>query len=585
MAGGSFSDGGAVRASGGRYDVAILGGGLAGLSLALQLKRRRPQTNVLVIEKRSGPAPDAAFKVGESTVENSAHYFADVLGLRDHLEEHQLFKFGLRFYLTAGDNSDITRRVEFAPTRKPPLDTFQVDRGRFENELRRRVEEVGAEVMEGAKVTDIAMGDECHVVTAEHGGESVSASARWLVDASGRASLLKRELGLLKDSDHHINAAWIRLDGGLDHEQWGAHDPRWMARMPKAGLRGFSTTHLMGSGYWVWMIPLATGPVSIGVCADPRLHPFEAINTQDSFIQWLLDHESQLGREVDARRGQIIDFLRIEDFSFDCERMLSPERWALTGEAAAFADPLYSPGSDFIAYANTWIDDVIVRDLDGEDWEDVVDRIELYNLLYEQFFLGQIGTYLDQYPGFGSTQPAFAKLAFNGFAFFSFFALAFTQDKLTDIDTLAFMGSIFESMGPFLGRMEDLFRRWSELDQQQWQDAALLVNEWPIHRERNEDLARDWSDEALQERIEQNVPLVEAMALLIWYRATRSLPGGPPVDEDTEVNIRAVSLDPDRWAEDGLLGNGGMTVRAAAELIPGIEQLWLDEIATPASAR
>ena len=44
-----------------RYDVAVLGGGLAGLSVALQLKRTRPETSVFVAEKRKGPAPEAAF--------------------------------------------------------------------------------------------------------------------------------------------------------------------------------------------------------------------------------------------------------------------------------------------------------------------------------------------------------------------------------------------------------------------------------------------------------------------------------------------------------------------------------------------
>ena len=62
-------------------DVAILGGGLAGLSLAIQLRQRDPALAVTVLERREGAAPDAAFKVGESTVEIGAHYLADVLGL------------------------------------------------------------------------------------------------------------------------------------------------------------------------------------------------------------------------------------------------------------------------------------------------------------------------------------------------------------------------------------------------------------------------------------------------------------------------------------------------------------------------
>src|SRR3954447_5263991 len=115
---------GAVRAPGDRYDVAILGGGLAGLTLAIQLKQRRPETSVAVLEKREGPAPLAAFKVGESTVPAGAHYFAEVIGMDDHMRSDQLMKCGLRFFLPAGGNEDITRRVEFGPDRFPPHDNF-----------------------------------------------------------------------------------------------------------------------------------------------------------------------------------------------------------------------------------------------------------------------------------------------------------------------------------------------------------------------------------------------------------------------------------------------------------------------------
>ncbi len=71
------------------YDVAILGGGLAGLTLGIQLKAGRPETSIFIAEKRKGPAPEAAFKVGESTVEVSAHYFADTVGAREHMEQRR----------------------------------------------------------------------------------------------------------------------------------------------------------------------------------------------------------------------------------------------------------------------------------------------------------------------------------------------------------------------------------------------------------------------------------------------------------------------------------------------------------------
>ena len=54
-------------------DVAILGGGLAGLTLAIQLRQRNPGLAVTVVERRAHPVREAAFEVGESTVEIGAH--------------------------------------------------------------------------------------------------------------------------------------------------------------------------------------------------------------------------------------------------------------------------------------------------------------------------------------------------------------------------------------------------------------------------------------------------------------------------------------------------------------------------------
>ncbi|WP_267085870.1 NAD(P)-binding protein, partial [Xanthomonas sacchari] len=81
-------------------DVAILGGGLAGLTLALQVRQRDPQLRIRVLERRAPPVREAAFQVGESSVEIGAHYFAEVLGLREHLDAEQLRKFGFRFFFS-----------------------------------------------------------------------------------------------------------------------------------------------------------------------------------------------------------------------------------------------------------------------------------------------------------------------------------------------------------------------------------------------------------------------------------------------------------------------------------------------------
>ena len=62
-------------------DVVICGGGLAGLLLARQLRQQMPDLSVAVIDRMARPLPDAAHKVGESSVELGCQYLEE-LGLR-----------------------------------------------------------------------------------------------------------------------------------------------------------------------------------------------------------------------------------------------------------------------------------------------------------------------------------------------------------------------------------------------------------------------------------------------------------------------------------------------------------------------
>src|SRR4051794_12506033 len=108
---------------------------MAGLTAAMQLKQLRPETSVLVLEKREHPVPATAYKVGESIAEVAAFYLKDTIGLEDYLRENHLRKMGLRTFCSAGDNTDLTRRVEFGAMRYSPLMNYHLDRGLIENDL------------------------------------------------------------------------------------------------------------------------------------------------------------------------------------------------------------------------------------------------------------------------------------------------------------------------------------------------------------------------------------------------------------------------------------------------------------------
>lgn len=558
-----------------QYDVVIMGGGLAGLSLALQLKQTRPATSVAVLEKRSRRAPEAAFKVGESLSGVAGVYFRDMLGLRDHLEERHITKHGVRFFFPAGDNSDITRRVEFANVGIPELPLHHVDRGVFENEIWDRAVAAGAEVLGDTRVKDVELGEDRHVVSVLRGGpdgEAGTVRGRWLVDAAGRAHILKRKLGLHKDVPHTVNAAWLRLAGGLDIEDWGAGDEDWLARMPERGYRTHHTNHLMGEGYFVWLIQLGTGPISLGVCADSRFHPFEEMNTLEGWLRWMHEHEPQLGATVEDRRDDVMDFLTVEDYAYSSTRAFSPERWCTTGEAGTFADPFLSPGSDYISFANNYITNLVQTDLDGGD---VADRLEMYNFLYYRTFEGFLAGVAGQYSVFADPEVMVPKLAVGPVPNFALIGALFGHGKMTDPEFMAKVGHMFPRVGNLATRISELFAAWGAVEggQREWQDAHPVLEEFPT-QQMLLNMAGNYDDESLVAKVEEGTELFEAIVVIVFHEVVSRLPDAE-VDADARVNPAAVSSQPGRWEEEGLFSDDGLTLAEARERVPGWRELWL----------
>jgi len=549
-----------LRPAAERYDVAILGGGLAGLTLAIQLKRRRPDTSVAVLEKREGPAPLAAFKVGESTVPSGAHYFAEVVGMEDHLKNDQLVKNGLRFFLSADGNEDISKRVEFGGDRFPPHDNFQIDRGLFENELAARARSLGVDVLQGCRVQDVNLGDEVHEVSFTQMDADVSTTARWVVDAAGRASLLKRKLGLAKEVGHTINSAWFRLAGGLDLEDWGRHNEQWMGKMAEPGIRKFSTNHLMGEGYWVWLICLSSGPISIGVCADPRVHPFEEISELDRMMDWLKRHEPQLAASVEPRLGDVEDFLRVQDFAYGAERVYSPDRWCLVGEAGAFADPFYSPGSDFIGYGNLFTGDLISRDLDGEDTSE---RLEYYNEFYFRTFEMVLSRYEDQYLLFGNIWVANHKLFWDAYFNHTGNVILMVKNKIGDYEFMKSVDEDIDRLYRLNMNMQELFKQWHELEQKDEENPIVSGPGVKTLVGGLIGLVRPLDDDGLREELRVQVRTGEAWAVTIFAKASEALDERP--DLNRALNPYSLSLLPDRWEQDGLYDEPGLTAEEALE--------------------
>lgn len=226
------------------FDVVILGAGAAGLTLAAGLSKERPGTSILLVEK-SSRAPEAAHKVGESTVDIGAHYLRDILGLEEHLTTGELDKFGLRFFFTHGENRDITHRVELGHRQRPDVGaTYQIDRGRFENYLIDDLTGRGIEVWMSHRVDQVDLGEapgEHTVTVTAPDGNIHTIRATWVIDASGRAALLKRKLGLAKPNGHNVNAVWFRIGFPINIDTFST-SPTWHEKIA-GGSRRLSTNH------------------------------------------------------------------------------------------------------------------------------------------------------------------------------------------------------------------------------------------------------------------------------------------------------------------------------------------------------
>lgn len=440
-------------------DVLVMGGGLAGLTLALQLKQRLPQLEVRVLERRRHPVPAAAHKVGESSVEIGAHYFAEVLGLKEHLQQAQLRKFGFRFFFSDGQR-DLSQVGEIGASRHLSVPSYQIDRGLFENflgeEARRRG--VGFEPEAMVRQVQLAEGGEApHVVSWEQpGGVQRETRARWLVDACGRAGLLKRQLGLAEANEHAAHAVWFRIGTRITIDDWVA-DPAWRARCtPQA--RWLSTNHLVGPGYWVWLIPLASGSHSVGIVADPALQPLERMNTFERAMDWLAERQPRLHEDLQDKRHLLQDFMFFKRFSYGCKQVFSAQRWALTGEAGLFLDPFYSPGSDFIAISNTYITDLVERDRAGRR---IDNHARLYDEIYHSFYEATLALYQGQYALFGDPEVLPHKVIWDYAYYWGVLAQFAFQGRLTDLHAL---GALREDMLRCMAlnaQVQAFFRAWS----------------------------------------------------------------------------------------------------------------------------
>ena len=557
-------------------DVVICGGGVAGLLFARQLKMEMPDLCITILEKSEGPCPLAAHKVGESANDIGAHYLAHDLGLYDYLNANHIPKLGLRWFFGTGD-MPFVERAESGPGvgRPSPSPTFQIDRGRFENDLRRMVMDVGVDYQQGCVVENLALAasdsDDPHEVTYRQGNKSHTIRGRWVADGTGRRKLLQSQLGLSRDSGHHASASWFRVDTTILVDDFvPQHELPWHMALGFGPMtRSQSTCHIMGKGYWIWVIPLRGGCTSIGICADEALHPVAERSTAEKTFAWLEKNDPVLHHQIKLAMGdrQALDFHALKNFSYRSDRVISPDRWVCLGDAAFFVDPFFSPGFDLIGYTNTSATELIKRDRQRTLTPEVVDSFnrllceDLYDYymwftrMYEMGTMAHVGSLGFQYitySYFGTIVPMFVHQMFRRPELHADLSRAIQRQTALDhkvANVLSQWTSRLEASGgpPFdLRRYNDrivrapmFIRSYQRVLQSQFYvkhyhaqlDGALFLRRWA-----------DWLD------------VLQEYAQAIFFRAlAETAPDQLSRFEDRWVNAWSVDLDPETWTKEGLM--------------------------------
>lgn len=312
----------------GQYDVAVIGGGPAGTSLATLLTRQGHRC--VVLEGAAFPR----YHIGESLIPHT-YGTLDRLGMLPKLRaSHFPKKYSVRFVSPSGEESDPFYFYETIPGEGSQ--TWQVERSEFDQLCVDNAREQGVEVRMHTRVRSVLFdnGRAVGLTAQEENNPPYDLQARVVVDSSGRSTIIGSQLGLKQGVPGLVKSAvWSYYRGGRRLEGLDA---------------GETTVFMIPQRGWFWYIPLPNDLVSVGVVADPGYLFDESDQFEPVFLREVQRCAPLCARLTAAERTGSVRGLRQMAYR---NRQIAGDGWVMIGDAAAFLDPIYSSGL-FLALAS-----------------------------------------------------------------------------------------------------------------------------------------------------------------------------------------------------------------------------------------
>lgn len=320
------------------YDVAIIGGGPGGSVTAGFLKKYNPALKVVVLEREVFPRDH----IGESLLPPICRVL-DELDAWDKVEAKRFpIKLGATYtwgkttepwvfgFIPPDEIGDETRPGKYEGWRTRVA--WQVDRSIFDTVLLDHAASLGAEVRQGAKVVKVhhEAGKGGKAVTGLELENGQRVTARYYVDASGNAAVIRRQLGVAVDAPTLLRniAFW---------DYWTKPG------LNKALLEEKTIRILIRSlGYgWIWYIALGEDRTSVGLVCNAEYYKKTGKRPEEIYREALAGERQISGLLAGATPRNKID--STTDWSYVAEKAYGPN-WFLCGECLGFADPILSAG-------------------------------------------------------------------------------------------------------------------------------------------------------------------------------------------------------------------------------------------------
>lgn len=317
--------------------VAVLGGGPAGSTVAIQLARKGFKVGVYHTGKRP------PLIVGESLLPAVIPMLRE-LGVEDKIKSFSTFKPGAT--VTLSPTEVVTSFFSTAKGELPDY-AYNTPRDQFDQAILDKAIEEGVKVFPVTAKVQAVVNDQVQLT------EETLAAAEgffddgidWVIDATGRARALAR-----------INAVGSK-EG--ERKDWAL-----FAHWDKVKLNDPGNIHVdyLEKG-WDWRIPLP-GRVSLGIVIDPEHLKEFGSTAEEQYDNYITQDPNLLDFTQGGKR--ITPVVKFNNWQNINDRFYG-KNWVCVGDSAGFIDPVFSTGLYLSMKSGFRVADVIARGGNASD--------------------------------------------------------------------------------------------------------------------------------------------------------------------------------------------------------------------------